>query len=131
MSRQRRFLIFRLPLLLYLVLIFHMSSGPVSSPLLKRFPDYILHMTEYCGLYLLMFRALHEGSQPRPRRGGYWLAMILTVLYGISDELHQSFVPTRDSSVIDVLSDSVGALLGILALVVFQRVISSRQTRAS
>jgi VanZ family protein len=82
-------------------------------------------------LYLLMFRALHEGSQPRPRRGGYWLAMILTVLYGISDELHQSFVPTRDSSVIDVLSDSVGALLGILALVVFQRVISSRQTRAS
>ena len=128
MSRQRRFLIFRLPLLLYLVLIFHMSSGPVSSPFVKRFPDYILHMTEYCGLYLLMFRALHEGSQPRPRRGGYWL---LTVLYGISDELHQSFVPTRDSSVIDVLSDSVGALLGILALVVFQRVISSRQTRAS
>ena len=131
MSRQRRFLIFRLPLLLYLVLIFHMSSGPVSSPFLKRFPDYILHMTEYCGLYLLMFWALHEGSQPLPRRGGYWLAMVLTILYGISDELHQSFVPTRDSSVIDVLSDSVGALLGILALVVFQRVISSRQTRAS
>jgi VanZ family protein len=131
MSRGRRFLIFRLPLLLYLALIFYMSSGPVSSPFLKRFSDYILHMTEYCGLYLLMFRALHEGWHPRPRRGGYWLAMILTVLYGISDELHQSFVPTRDCSVLDVLSDSVGAVVGILALVVFERVISSWWTRAS
>ena len=60
MSRGRRFLIFRLPLVLYLALIFYMSSGPVYSPFLKSIADYILHMTEYGVLYLLMFRALHE-----------------------------------------------------------------------
>ena len=57
--------------------------------------------------------------------------MILTVLYGISDEFHQSFVPSRDASVLDVLADLAGALLGILAVVVFERVISSWRTRAS
>ncbi len=124
MSGGRRFLVFRLPLVLYLALIFFFSSGPVTTPALKEIADYYLHAIEYCVLYFLMFWALHEGLQRKAGRGGYWLAALLTVLYGISDEFHQRFVPTRDASFADVGADAIGALLGTLLLAGFKKAIS-------
>lgn len=41
---------------------------------------------------------------------GVWLAV---VLYAISDELHQRFVPGRGASPIDVGIDGIGALIGL------------------
>jgi len=124
MSRGRRFLTFQLPLILYLALIFFLSSGPVPSPKLQEVPDYYLHSLEYGGLYLLMFRAIHEGFDRKPGRGGYWLPALLTIAYGVSDEFHQMFVPTRDASIADVGSDAVGSLLGIVLLPGCRRLIS-------
>ncbi|HEB54007.1 MAG TPA: hypothetical protein ENI87_12200 [bacterium] len=44
---------------------------------------------------------------------GAWL---VAGLYGIVDEVHQSFVPGRDCSVADALSDAAGAALAVLLL---------------
>ena len=44
---------------------------------------------------------------------------IIGTLYGLSDELHQSFVPGRDASIEDAAADAFGALLGSLALVLY------------
>ena len=44
-------------------------------------------------------------------------AALLAVLYGLGDEVHQSFVPGRDASVGDVVADAAGALLGAAAWV--------------
>jgi len=44
------------------------------------------------------------------------LALALTVAYAALDELHQSWVPTRHGSALDVALDVAGALLGLLAL---------------
>ena len=129
MTRGRRFLIFHFPLILYLGLVFYISSGPVTSLVLKSIRDYFLHGTEYCGLYILVYRSIHEGLDSKPGRGGYWLAAGLTVLYGISDEFHQSFVPTRDSSFSDVLADGAGAMLGIVVLAGWKRAISFFRAR--
>jgi hypothetical protein len=41
-------------------------------------------------------------------------AVVLAVLYGISDEFHQSLVPGREPSTLDVLVDGVGALTGAM-----------------
>jgi VanZ family protein len=41
---------------------------------------------------------------------------LLSVAYGIVDEVHQSFVPGRVCSVVDVLSDAFGAALAIALL---------------
>lgn len=43
-------------------------------------------------------------------------AVVLAVLYGVSDEFHQSMVPGRGPSTRDVLIDGVGALTGVLAV---------------
>ncbi|MFF2446501.1 VanZ family protein [Neobacillus sp. NPDC058068] len=44
---------------------------------------------------------------------GFFLAMAICVLYAISDEFHQVFVPGRGPGAKDVLIDSAGALVGI------------------
>lgn len=124
-----RFIIYRLPALLYMGLIFYVSSGPISSATVRAIPDYILHGAAYALLYVLVFRAVHEGLTVRLRWDGHWLPFLITVFYGASDEYHQSFVSGRDASVVDLLSDAVGAVVGIWLVVGTARVISAFPSR--
>ena len=73
------------------------------------------HIVEYFILGLLVFRAFRAGS--KEHRIWRWAAyaVIVIVLYAVSDEFHQSFVATRTASPVDVGIDTGG---GILALVI-------------
>ena len=42
------------------------------------------------------------------------VALVICILFAISDEFHQSFVPGRDSEIMDVVIDSCGAAVGII-----------------
>lgn len=74
----------------------------------------VLHLIEYAFLYVLMLRALTSGKTPSKK--SYSVALLITILYAISDEMHQTFVPTREGTVRDVIIDSIGAIsmMGIL-----------------
>ena len=75
----------------------------------------LLHAVGYAGLGLLALRAFHGGfERPRPLPTLY--AGLTVILWGISDEFHQSFVPGRDASGWDVLADAVGFGLAVLLL---------------
>ena len=39
-------------------------------------------------------------------------AFLFALMYGISDEFHQSFIQGRDSSWLDVMADGAGGYLG-------------------
>jgi VanZ family protein len=121
MNPTSRFLIYRLPVVLYAGLIFILSSGPVPSTELENIPDYYLHFSEYSLFYIAMFWAIHEGIRPLERRGGYWLPAILTIFFGISDEFHQMFVPSRDPSILDILADTVGAAAATAGALFYNR----------
>ena len=41
------------------------------------------------------------------------LSILLSSLYGISDEIHQSFVPYRTADVMDALADIIGSAFGV------------------
>ena len=72
--------------------------------------DKAAHLIEYGGLSSLLYWAhLAEGST---RRAAWWSAVILASLYGVSDEVHQYFVPGRSSEVLDWVADTSGAALG-------------------
>ncbi len=61
------------------------------------------------------------GTTPIHRGAWYLLTLWTTTLYGISDEIHQFFVPHREFSVHDIAADFVGGVLavGIFCLVSF------------
>jgi VanZ family protein len=104
------------PVVAYMAVIFYASSQPdIAQALTGRVSDKILHGLEYTVLAVLITRAL-SGGLPRRIRGVVLIAAVLmTIAYGASDELHQSFVPGRSADWVDVLADSGGALAGVAA----------------
>ncbi len=81
------------------------------------------HMAAYALLAILWSRALRSRLPPLntspsgvgalESRRAFWLALAITALYAISDELHQTFVPGRNGTGADVMVDAAGALLGL------------------
>jgi VanZ like family len=117
-----------LPVLAYASLIAYLSSqaggGTPRWELLRWLGrhDKVAHTIEYSGLGLLLVRALAGG----PREGGWLrhlgLAFLIGTGFGVSDELHQSFVPGREGNDPgDVMADAGGTLLGGLVFAGWQR----------
>ena len=72
------------------------------------------HWSEYFILAVLLMRALRaEFPGPSAKRRMIW-SVAFSVIYAISDELHQSFVPSRSASAVDVSIDAIGAICGTL-----------------
>ena len=96
-----------LPVVLWAALIFAFSSVPDLGTGLGGW-DLVLrkiaHTAEYAVLGALLARAL--ASPP--------VAVLIGVLYAVSDEVHQAFVPGRHGSPIDVAIDAVGVVAGVL-----------------
>jgi VanZ family protein len=82
------------------------------------------HVSEYAVLALLAWRArrkpVREDSRPW-RWSEAAFALNVAVLFAITDEWHQTFVPSREGSPRDVLIDAAGALLALVALWRFGR----------
>ncbi len=97
-----------------MALIFIVSGTPSDDlptveswdPLLKKGG----HMVAYALLTTLWQRALETR---RSSRRAAWLALGITLLYAISDEYHQTFIPGRNGTGLDVLVDMAGALGGL------------------
>lgn len=119
-----------LPLIAWMGGIFWFSSQPqpidLPEPLLQTLIGKGGHMIGYAVLGLLWWRAL-AARQGQVDRRTLVLAFFLTVLYAISDEYHQTFVPGRGGSPKDVLIDATGAGLGLWLLCCWQA--SGRQSR--
>ena len=82
------------------------------------------HLTEYAVLALLVWRAWRK---PHWHDARPWLwseagvALWATVLYAATDEFHQTFIPSREGCIRDVLIDSTGAVVGLIALWILGR----------
>lgn len=70
------------------------------------------HCLEFMGLSVLIFNATYStwGSKFTPL-----VAFMGAVLYAVVDEIHQIFVPDRAFQLSDILVDSTGALIGVIA----------------
>lgn len=74
--------------------------------------DKVLHVFEYMPFGYLVARALYNTKQGITLRSVFWLTCLISVLYGLSDEYHQSFVQGRYSSLFDVIADFIGGMIG-------------------
>ena len=95
-------------------LIFFLSAQPrlpsVLPPGLPQIQDVVGHFTVYAVLVVLVWWALRGARMRYP----FLWALGATVLYSITDEFHQSFVPNRHPDVFDLATDFAGAVTALL-----------------
>lgn len=93
-----------LPALALMVAIFALSSQSQTGSDFPEWARVVAHFGEYALLAGLWLWAL----APSLGRQGVYVAVAISVAYAISDEIHQGFVPGRDSDPVDVLVDCAG-----------------------
>jgi VanZ family protein len=144
---MRSFILYWLPVIIWMVAIFSASGDSASfqhtSRILEPFLHWLLpnistetfrdivfvirkcaHVTEYAVLGILVWRARRKPAL-HDTRPWEWPAageaLWATVLYAATDEFHQTFIPSREGCVRDVLIDSSGAVAGLILLWILGR----------
>lgn len=110
---MKHFLKYWGPSLLLMGIIFFLSAqtdipGP-PTPLWDRIVKKSAHAAGY-GMLAISYAWALSGSSIRRTLP---LALILTLLYALSDEWHQSFVPEREGNLLDVFIDLGGGIVGL------------------
>jgi VanZ family protein len=110
-----------MPVALYAGTIFYLSAQ--SHPedqlplfLLRDVSDKVLHAVEYGILSLLCYRAFRRAAGPAVARQAVMLAILTASAYGLTDEVHQAFVPLREASWQDWLADTIGATVAAVGV---------------
>jgi len=117
MKNDRWKIVKLLPALLYTILIFYLShqSNPFPIKYKGLFTyDKIIHMIEYGIFAFLWWFALKNYILRKPLL--HITILIWSSLYGISDEIHQSFIPGRYCSVYDWFADLLGITISLLII---------------
>lgn len=111
----------------YCVWLYWMSSGPVNVTT-GGFPglDKALHGAVYALLAVLAGLSLEWDRRDWPPATLCWLSALFAAAYGLSDELHQHYVPGRQADWLDWLADAAGGLVGAGVLLLRRSVRSGR-----
>jgi VanZ family protein len=99
------------PALIWMGIIFYFSSQQTTgiggdSYWLRFFILKSFHLIEYAILFILINFAINSGIN----------SILIAYLYGVSDEIHQSFIPGRTSKFTDTIIDLLGISIGLLIL---------------
>jgi VanZ family protein len=103
------------PVGLYCALIFGLSSVSNVPALPMSVGDKGAHTLLYAGLGFLVTRAIVGDAGRRAFARGMLGALAASALYGLSDEVHQLFVPRRTFDLLDLAADVFGGGLGSVA----------------
>ena len=132
----RSFLQRWLPVVLWAGLIFYFSTehfsfsnteGFLSEWLLRFLPEIsparfmalhlvsrkAAHWFEYFVFGILLLRAQRRGDKPKLATAATARTLALVLAYAVSDEYHQSWVPERTASAVDVAIDTFGGVCGV------------------
>lgn len=113
---MKRFLLWG-PAVAQMLLIFLASSIP-GDQVPGTISDKLAHLLVYAVLGACFVLPLSGGRAAGVTPGRAAAAVLLAVLYGVSDEVHQSFTPGRTPDAMDVLADAAGAAIGAAAVLV-------------
>ena len=124
--RARTFFLAWLTVAAWAGVIFAFSATPHLRVAEAADLDFVLrkagHMAAFGVLAVLLWRALTLSAV---RQAFVW-SFALTVAYAATDEFHQSFTAGRNASGVDVSIDALGALIALLALVLWVRAGAAR-----
>jgi len=111
---QLRLNIYWIISVLYMGLIFLFSSFPPPMELSSSpFADKLVHLLTYGLLASLIYFAREKS---RAIFHPIFIPFLIAFLYGLSDEIHQHFVPGREANLFDALANAVGAFVFLLGI---------------
>ena len=79
------------------------------------------HWFEYFVLAILLLRAQRRGGEAKLATPTIAQTLVLVLAYAASDEYHQSWVPQRTASAVDVMIDMFGGVCGVLWMLFYHR----------
>ncbi|MDK9709313.1 MAG: VanZ family protein [Desulforhopalus sp.] len=102
-----------IPMALVMGIIFFLSAQPGDTLYLPPFPgiDKLAHLAAYGVLAASVLFAFSSGFRESKPSTVFSFTVVFCLGYGISDEVHQVFVPGRSPSGFDIFADACGALL--------------------
>jgi VanZ family protein len=101
------------PMLLCMGTLFFLSHQPGDSFDLPLFPgaDKLTHMIAYGVLGATVIFGFSAEARKTKRVLVLVAAVLVPVLFGLSDEYHQSYIAGRSSEVLDLVADGAGGLI--------------------
>ena len=102
-----------------IVNIFNINNIELVSLIIRK----LAHFTEYLILGILTYNLIKSYNKKT------YIAIIICILYAISDEIHQYFVPGRSCQILDMTIDSIGSLTGIYILKIIKKYKIKRRTK--
>jgi VanZ family protein len=120
-----------MPAILWASIIFIVSSIPGT-----KLPSFALELNDkviHCSIFFLLGVLVYRALEPKIKPHSFdWRRLIISIsaviLYGISDEIHQGFVPGRSVDYRDALADSLGGAFSALIIWLYYR---SKRSKAS
>lgn len=127
-----KFLRYWLPVLAHAAFIFYLSSRstfPVEPPAIPQL-DKLVHACLFGLLALLLLRAITQGRLRNASYKEMLITILLVSFYGMTDEVHQMFVPYRNPCVWDWVADTVGAMLACVGVTGWKKWREAREAAA-
>ena len=122
---------FYAPAVLYILLILTLSS--LNQRLVQNLSwgleDFLLHATEYHLFGLTLIWAVYRDKPKHEYRNSFRVAMGVGTLVAMGDEFYQSFIPSRYSSMEDVVADVFGMLLSTITFSLMMKISALEKLR--
>lgn len=112
------------PSVVYVILILGLSSlnQRLVTNLSWGLEDFVLHATEYHFYGVTLIWAILREKPSVELKTSYRLAVGVGAFTAISDEIYQSFVPSRYATVEDVVADVFGVILSIITFTLLMKI---------
>ena len=124
--KAKFFFYYVLPIIIYIGLIFYFSSQSViyAEIVLREraglpIQSWAMHIAEYAILSLLLYRAL---IKTKFKKYSFVLAVIISIFYGLSDEVHQIFVVGCSFYFYDLVLDGIGGFLMQISIKIKEKI---------
>jgi VanZ family protein len=125
LNNWQKYLFYHAPWQVAMLTIFVASSfsGDDLPEIALKVSDKLIHFIVFGVLGVMIYRSFEHAKNVLIRMHAYKLSILLAMLYGVLDEVHQYFVPGRDASIADWIADLLGA---IIFLLIYRKIFSRR-----
>ncbi len=114
LKKNKKYLI-HLPLIIYWLILFTLTSLPASMAIVTEIGDKISHFGAYGLLSVFLYLTMYfQDKFPLLKKYPGTFTIFIASIYGLLDEIHQIYVPGRFAEVLDWLADFSGSVAGVL-----------------